>query len=203
VGIFCFQDSCIIIDMSKICTKCKTEKSLDSFGANGPLYKKPYCRPCESTISKEWMLANPAASKATAEKHRKSHPEAQAIRDKKYYEKNRAEVLKRKKQLRIDDPEKHAEQSRRRGHRRRARLLGNGASFYKEAEVLELYGTVCHLCSLEIDMNAQRRVGKPGWENGLHIDHLVPIANGGADSLDNVRPSHGLCNIKKGHSTQF
>ncbi|MGV0868463.1 HNH endonuclease [Corynebacterium kalidii] len=40
-------------------------------------------------------------------------------------------------------------------------------------------GRVCHLCGL------------PGADT---IDHLVPRAAGGDDSLDNLRPAHGDCN---------
>jgi len=187
--------------MTKICTNCKVEKPLDSFSVSRLTYRKTSCKACENIKAKERRLANPAASRAATERYRKSHPEVIARRDKRYYEKNKEKRAKQSKQWKIDNPERNAEQNRRKEHLRRVRLLGNGASLYTEAQMLELYGTVCHLCSLEIDMTAQRRVGKPGWENGLHIDHLVPIAKGGTDSLDNVRPSHGLCNIKKGHST--
>jgi 5-methylcytosine-specific restriction endonuclease McrA len=76
-------------------------------------------------------------------------------------------------------------------------LKGNEYELYTTAQVIETYGTNCHVCSGPIDMEAQRSPGKPGWERSLHIDHLVPISKGGPDNLENVRPSHGLCNIKK------
>jgi 5-methylcytosine-specific restriction endonuclease McrA len=31
----------------------------------------------------------------------------------------------------------------------------------------------------------------------LHIDHVYPLSKGGLDTLENVRPSHGKCNIVK------
>ena len=61
-----------------------------------------------------------------------------------------------------------------------------------------MYGTCCYLCDKEIDLTAPRQSGAEGWETSLHIDHLVPISKGGSDSLDNVRPTHGQCNLKKG-----
>jgi len=81
---------------------------------------------------------------------------------------------------------------------RRSKALGNGVSSYTEADVLDRYGADCHVCQTPIDLKANRQVGKPGWKNGLHIDHLVPILRGGPDTLENVRPAHGLCNISKG-----
>jgi 5-methylcytosine-specific restriction endonuclease McrA len=68
---------------------------------------------------------------------------------------------------------------------------------YNELQVIATYGASCHICGLEIDFMAPRRTGIPGWENGLHIDHLVPVSKGGVDTLENVRPSHGLCNLTK------
>jgi 5-methylcytosine-specific restriction endonuclease McrA len=69
---------------------------------------------------------------------------------------------------------------------------------YSEKEVLFKYGTNCHLCNLPIDLLAPRAAGAPGWESGLHIDHIIPIVKGGPDTIENVRPSHGFCNISKG-----
>ena len=81
--------------------------------------------------------------------------------------------------------------------RRRARLKGNRVEYYTLKEVLEKYGTICYLCNLEIDMSAPRHCGIEGWENGLHLDHVIDIQYGGADALDNVRPTHALCNVSK------
>jgi 5-methylcytosine-specific restriction endonuclease McrA len=89
------------------------------------------------------------------------------------------------------------EANRRYVARRRALKLANGFEIYTEQQVLETYGTDCHICSFPIDLNAPKSARKSGWENGLHIDHLIPLSKGGADILENVRPSHGLCNLKK------
>lgn len=47
------------------------------------------------------------------------------------------------------------------------------------------------------NLEAPRWTKHRGWELGLHIEHVVDIALGGADTLENVRPAHGICNIKK------
>jgi 5-methylcytosine-specific restriction endonuclease McrA len=90
------------------------------------------------------------------------------------------------------------EVSRRSGNRRRARMRDNGFEIYSEIQVLVKYGKDCHICKTPIDLKAPRRVGVDNWFLGLHIDHLIPIAKGGADTLENVRPAHALCNLKKG-----
>lgn len=81
--------------------------------------------------------------------------------------------------------------------RRNFRRNGSDPGNYSEKDVIETYGTLCHICNEEIDMDAPRQCGKPGWERALHIDHVYPLSKGGTDTLDNVRPSHGECNIKK------
>lgn len=68
---------------------------------------------------------------------------------------------------------------------------------YNELQVIASYGGNCYICGVAIDFLAPRKCGLDGWEQGLHIDHLVPIAKGGSDTLENVRPAHGLCNLRK------
>jgi 5-methylcytosine-specific restriction endonuclease McrA len=31
-----------------------------------------------------------------------------------------------------------------------------------------------------------------------HVDHIIPVADGGTDRLDNLRPSCAACNLAKG-----
>lgn len=87
---------------------------------------------------------------------------------------------------------------RRNESRRRSLKKKNGFSIYTETQVLELYGSNCYLCGKGIDMTASRLAGRGKWEYGLNIDHVIPISKGGPDTIENVRPSHVLCNIKKG-----
>lgn len=94
--------------------------------------------------------------------------------------------------------ERRRELGRFHSKKRRALKLGNEHSEYKEQEVLDTYGTDCYLCKEPINLEAPRVAGVDGWEKGLHIDHVIPIIKGGPDTLENVRPSHALCNISKG-----
>jgi 5-methylcytosine-specific restriction endonuclease McrA len=81
------------------------------------------------------------------------------------------------------------------------KLLAEGFNpakdYFSANMVLETYGTDCHLCGGAIDLDAPRTAGKPGWEKSLHIDHVIPLSKGGDDTLENVRPSHGKCNVRK------
>ena len=128
-----------------------------------------------------------------------------------YYAKNRDRIVALRK-ARREKPEVkeqikvyHAEyyknnphKSREGRRRRRAWLRSQPSEKYTEQQVLDLYGTTCHICGVEIDLKISRVAGKEkGWEMGLHIDHLIPVSNGGSDTLDNVRPTHAVCNLQK------
>lgn len=51
------------------------------------------------------------------------------------------------------------------------------------ALTLATYGRTCHLCL------------QPG---ATSADHIVPRSHGGSDDLANLRPSHRLCNSRRG-----
>lgn len=85
--------------------------------------------------------------------------------------------------------------------RRRAKKRGNGYEVYTTQQVIEMYGTDCHICSEPIDLSLPRKIGAPGWKHSLQVDHVVPISKGGPDILDNVRPSHAFCNMTKRDKT--
>ena len=111
----------------------------------------------------------------------------------KYREENREKERLRHKIYREQHKEEHA------GYERKRRSLKRSANHlhYTVEDVLLKWGTDCYVCSLPIDLTVERRTGRPGWEMGLHIDHVVPIVSGGDDTIDNVRPAHGICNAKK------
>lgn len=99
---------------------------------------------------------------------------------------------------RINNKERHLEQDRGQKRRRRAKKRNSGFEKYTEEQVLSSYGSCCYICNKRIDFSAPRSTAESGWQYGLHIDHLIPISKGGPDTLENVRPAHGICNVKKG-----
>lgn len=184
----------------KLCNRCLEEKPLDSFSplSNGKLGRRPSCKLCQSKQAKMYREQNPEASRKASKRYAQAHPEVISSKNKQFYLENKEKSLQAVREWRNSHLEETREHSRRHSNRRRARRLNNGIEPYTEQQVLQEYGVCCHLCNTEVDLNAPRKVGTKGWEQGLHIEHLVPIVLGGTDSLENVRPAHGLCNIKKG-----
>jgi 5-methylcytosine-specific restriction endonuclease McrA len=70
---------------------------------------------------------------------------------------------------------------------------------YTIDDVVNRWGTICYLCNEEIDLEAPRHPNSDGWELGLQHDHVIPLHLGGPDTLENVKPTHGVCNLKKSH----
>jgi len=55
---------------------------------------------------------------------------------------------------------------------------------YRQNRKIVLAGNPpCYLC------------GEPGADT---VDHVIPVAEGGTNELDNLRPAHGWCNRQKG-----
>jgi 5-methylcytosine-specific restriction endonuclease McrA len=175
-------------------------------------HQKPYaaneeiCQPCKDARAKhmqKYRKDNPEIMKAFYKrKWARADKELVNQKNREWRSKNREHANAYQRDLRKNNPrflELHNATSR----RRRARIRSQGFEFFSETDIINKYGTNCHLCNGEIDLNAPRQARKKGplgqgWEKGLHIDHVVPIALGGSDTLDNVRPAHAFCNLSKG-----
>ena len=141
--------------------------------------------------------SNPGKLKGMCRKHYnseyfKQNKKSILISHRNYYKQNQEKMQK----WRRDYHKKYPEVSRRNKIARKNRE-NSKYRLYTDLEVLNTYGTDCHLCLKPIDLTAPRRTGKVGWQKGLHIDHLVPISLGGLDTIENVRPAHGSCNLHK------
>ena len=129
------------------------------------------------------------------------------------YKNNPSKILEQIKNWTINNPEKFKAQRVRyyaknyekvkqrntdKERRRRAVKVSTNTELYTTQQVIDLYGTNCHICNYPIDMTASRLIGRGNWKLGLHIDHVISLSKNGPDTLANVRPSHALCNLSKG-----
>jgi 5-methylcytosine-specific restriction endonuclease McrA len=175
----------------KVCIKCSGTKTGND---------NSYCKSCKKEKSRSWREANKnyyrkyyLKNKQKIDEYQKKYNEMNPekhLESSRLYAKNNPGYVKSWK---IKNKEKLREYSRKREALRR----GNEHKPYTEQDVLLVYGTSCNECNLPIDMLSPRQTGLAGWENGLQIDHFIPISKGGPDTLENVRPTHGLCNLRK------
>lgn len=111
------------------------------------------------------------------------------------YAKNHPEILKARTQ---ENYEKYKDRYYAQERNRRAKEANVYSEKYFLKDVLNMWGTDCHLCGGPIDLNSPSHSSKgDNWQFGLHLDHVVPIAIGGPDILENVKPAHAICNLKR------
>lgn len=172
----------------KTCSKCKQDlPATNEYFYNHAGRKDgldSVCKVCHRAGKKEWYEKN---------------TELKLARDKALYEKDKERILARNREYYRNNKDKHRKKAR----KQRAQRKGVYSEPYTEYQVLDLYGLNCNICNLPVDLNAPRWTGSPGWENGLHIDHLIPLSKGGPDIISNVRPTHGLCNLNKNNKETY
>lgn len=83
-----------------------------------------------------------------------------------------------------------AQKKRRRARKRGVRVSGERITL---SALDERDGGICHLCKGIVDWSAHHTANRyPS------IDHVIPLANGGSHTWDNVKLAHRLCNSRKG-----
>jgi 5-methylcytosine-specific restriction endonuclease McrA len=136
---------------------------------------------------------NREARLAYAKEYYKAHKEERDLKGREWARKNVDKTREYNRKSYQKDPSKAIIRSR----QRKIKMMGVGYKPYTLEQVLEEYGQVCYLCELEIDLTLPRKIGVAGWEFGLHLDHVTPISKGGQDCLENVAPTHAICNLNK------
>lgn len=150
--------------------------------------------------NREWHSLNSERVSERKRAERAANPEKLRDRYRTYYANNMEKVRERSRIKYHSNIQDERQKSLKRSSKRRALLLGSFVDSFTAQDILSLYGSDCNICGKDIDLNAPRQAGSgDGWEQGLHIDHVIPLSKGGTHSLDNCRPSHALCNIRKGN----
>lgn len=157
------------------------------------------CQPCkdfENAKAKERYQKNREAKLAYQSNYSKTHRDQMNAWSRQWRKDNVEQERARNREYYQRNKDKNLVKAA----KRRAMVRGNGVEPYTLEQVLEEYGAVCYLCEVPIDLTAPRSARQQGWEYGLHLDHVTPISKGGQDCLDNVAPTHAICNLSKGDS---
>lgn len=132
---------------------------------------------------REWMKRNAEKAREAMRRWRKNHPDLHAAASRERYARDPA------KSKRITNASPQRAAVRRAMHaRRRDRVRGLPSFTAGEwRELTVRYRGRCAYCG----------------ENGpLHADHRVPLARGGASTIDNILPACARCNLRKHKMTE-
>lgn len=142
--------------------------------------------------NKAWRATNPEINAARLKAYRKANSEAIAASRKVYYGTHREAVLLVVAEYGKANLEARAATQR----KRRARKASATGSFTVNewVDLRESYGNRCLCCG--------QREGDISIKNGSSIkitpDHVIPLARGGSNSIDNIQPLCVPCNASKG-----
>lgn len=161
-------------EIIKVCTGCNEAKPLDDFSLNklGAYGRNSRCRSCKSAAARAKYADNPVPQLEAQRARYWSDPEAAR-------EYNRDKMRRRY----ADNPEAVRAAARKGAQKRRAVKAGATIGDVNEAEVMAS-ASDCYLC------------GKP-LAGPIQLDHIIPLARGGAHCLDNLAPTHKACNNRK------
>ena len=129
--------------------------------------------------SRRWRKANPEKGRGSSRHWRENNPE----KARHYQQNNPDKTHEKNRRYR----ENHRDRRRESDRRRKAHKLaspGNGFTEIQFAELCARYENCCLCCGCN-DMPLTR-------------DHIVPLSEGGADSISNIQPLCLSCNLRKG-----
>ena len=202
----------------KRCNRCQSFKWLDEFYRNRSKRDgvQSYCKPCWNELV---TPANKRRSASGYGKSRRAYHQAWTQENREHVnakaresyhrdlEQSRLRARKQSGAYRervgldvIADRARvayHADidRSRSRGRQsqriRRARVLGSPTAPYSDLDIFERDAWTCGLCSGRID----RLLPRGRWS--ASVDHVIPVARGGADTPENVQAAHLGCNSRK------
>ena len=177
--------------MGKCCSKCGTvyENIAESF-TKDKQKKDGYRSSCKPCVHKDWKANYPKVAeshRARASKYQKEHREERKEYLRGYY---RANIDDRKayvKEWQLANPEKRKLQHSKGKAKRRAMLakVESNLSASDIREVYSLQSGMCAYCGDKVGLN-------------YHVDHIDPIALGGANTIDNIAIACPPCNLAKG-----
>ncbi len=165
----------------KDCRICKINKGSDDFYKRSSSEDglRSECIACHNQHSKTYYDSTQTQRVLFAKTRRLNHGTDINTKARQDY-KNRPEYYSAKNHLYVV---RHPEAGKLRTLRRRAKQK-NGGKIPTKREILDLWGSYLGLCVYCTD-------------KAEHLDHVVPIALGGTNDLDNLVPACAHCNHSK------
>jgi len=163
---------------NRVCNSCKKEMLLEAFPKNKKCTSG--CeRKCKRCTYRARDSKRPKMREQQMEWYQNNKDRILEMR-KEYYKENRERIKTYSRQYHKDNPEV----ARAAFHRRRAHIQNNGRNNLTSTQIKWMFDSFpyCIYC---------------GIEEGLTIDHIIPISKGGENTLDNIVPACLPCNNEK------
>lgn len=173
----------------RTCSHCGEQKSVAAFSlVTGHQNRwKSWCKACASEERRLAYLADPERRKRYNADWARRNPEKRAAIQRRWEAKNAGrrtvdpvKARERRRRWSAANPEVHLENER----RRRARRRGTAVAILTTEQIalkMAYWGFRCWMCGGPFE----------------HVDHVKPLAKGGAHILANLRPSCVRCNQQK------
>jgi len=165
-------------NLTKICTQCQTEKSIESFSVDNRSIDglQTKCKNCDNQYYQDNKIKIISRVTANAKKNKLSIAEYQKQYHKWYSQTENGKAREREKWTRY-----------------RALKRGAIVETFSPNEVFERDGYKCQLCGCKT---------RPDFKNYRHplypnLDHIIPLSKGGEHSRKNTQCLCRLCNTKK------
>jgi len=185
---------------TKECTKCHKIKRLEEFNKDtrtkdGKTYQ---CRECQKERASFNYHKDTNIRKRYHKKHYEENKDVRREYSVKYYDENKEAMSEKHKEYRKS---KAGKKVMKKAHAKRNTAMKlNVGEPYTRWEIIQrdskefrdpntnevVTAPVCKICN------------EPIWElSDLHLDHVIPISEGGLDCKTNIRCTHSLCNLKR------
>ena len=170
--------------MTKRCSKCDQDLSLDSFGQNkrAPDGKRNHCKPCYNAYMAKYYKENPEPVKARTARYFAANREELNWKRKEFRQRHlERENASVKLWAQLNPDKVRAAKSKNRAKRKLAVRYQVTAT-----EVRKMLSAKCFYCEAN-DAN--------------QLDHVVPLSRGGCHSVGNLVGACAPCNLQKNNKT--
>lgn len=197
----------------KVCVKCGELKDIAAFGTHSPGFRRADCRVCRRATGAKYHADNKDAINAKKALHRIGKEEYHRERGRKYYRENHAQRLAKNAEWRAanldrlrqataawrarhPDRQKAAEDAWRAANPWITRVV----SANRRARKLASQGIVSPGIVSKLFALQRGRCACCGEKLGAkyHLDHVMPLALGGAHDDSNLQLLRAVCNLRKG-----
>lgn len=172
---------------TKRCSKCERRRPRACFYRKSA-YKDGidyWCKDCCRESRAAWGRRNRDRESEYSHRKQQRNPEGSRRRVAQYRERHPDRVRDGIKQWRENHPDAYRSDKRIQSSRRRARKLALPNERIDPVEVYVRSDGVCGICGESVTIDE------------FQIDHIIPLAKGGAHLYSNVQASHAVCNRAK------